>query len=215
MPHAHFASPRAQKQCDLFIWCHESRCMPISALDCTTQSSMGTPCPPPPIVLRSGSCHRFFRHPRRVRPRSFDPFARGPIHTQGRLLWCAPSLAAAPAPSCAALPALSSLFPATSDADLCGPPIDRAGPARAHARRTLPRGTKGRPAARHDQRPAAAAVGSAQVVYRAERPYEAACSSQSSGGVCVRSGARQPPPRERRLPYEPRCAWDSLHSAVI
>ena len=111
MPHAHFASPRAQKQCDLFIWCHESRCMPISALDCTTQSSMGTPCPPPPIVLRSGSCHRFFRHPRRVRPRSFDPFARGPIHTQGRLLWCAPSLAAAPVPSCAALPALSSLFP--------------------------------------------------------------------------------------------------------
>jgi hypothetical protein len=155
---------------------------------------MGTPRPPPQIVLRSGSCHRFFRHPTRVRPRSFAPFARGPIHTQGRLLWCAPSLAAAPAPSCAALSALSSLFPATSHADLCVPPIDRAGPARAHARRTLPRGTKGRPAARHDQRPAAAAVGSAPrwcIVQKGHKAYEAACSSQSSGGVCGRSGACQ------------------------
>ena len=194
MPHAHFASPRAQKQCDLFIWCHESRCMPISDADCTTQSSMGTPCPPPPIVLRSGSCHRFFRHPRRVRPRSFDPFARGPIHTQGRLLWCAPSLAAAPAPSCAALPALSSLFPATSDADLCGPPIDRAGPARAHARRTLPRGTKGRPAARRDQRPAAATVGSAQVVHRGKgpmRPHAAASRRAAFAAVLVRASRRR------------------------
>lgn len=194
MPHAHSAFPCVRIQSGISASSLTPCCMQKSDADCTTQSSMGTPCPPPPIVLRSGSCHRFFRHPRRGRPPSLAPFARGPIHTQGRLLWCAPSLAAAPVPSCAALPALSSLFPATSDADLCVPPIDRAGPAHAHARRTLPRGTKGRPAARRDQRPAAATVGSAQVVHRGEgpiRPRAAASRRAAFAAVLVRASRRR------------------------
>ena len=160
--------------------------MQKSKTDCTTQSSMGTPCPPAPIVLRSGSCHRFFRHPRRVRPRSFAPFARGPIHTQRILLWCVPSLAAAPVPSCPALPAFSCSLVTTLAAHLGVPAIALAGPARARVLRTLPLGAKGLPAAQHGQRPPPAAARSAQAVDRAAGPWRPhAASGRRAASVAV------------------------------
>ena len=66
-------------------------------------------------------------------------------------------------------------------------------------------------------RPAVSASGSRERASggSGRRPLEGACSIWSSGGICGRPNARQPPPCGRRLLYELSCAWCSALVAVM